>query len=279
MPSPLQVLVRLTAAGLTGGLLLTGLTALPAAADDRPLPPGRIAKPYTVQRGDTATGLAVRFHAWTAELISHNHLGGSATLRVGQRIEIPVVRAAARRDRSRPQHRTHRRPTHHKKHHQTRHKTRHKSHHEKQHRAARPRRTAHPGRAHVRRVIVDTARRHGVPPKLALAVSWQESGWQMHRTSSAHAIGAMQVLPATGVWMSMYAGRSLKLRHTRDNVLAGVLLLGVLDDQTRSRRHQVAAYYQGLGALREHGLYKATKRYVRNVRAIHQRLQRGLPPA
>ena len=128
-------------------------------------------------------------------------------------------------------------------------------------------------------MIVDTARRHGVPPKLALAVSWQESGWQMHRTSSAHAIGAMQVLPATGAWMSLYAGRPLKLRHTRDNVLAGVLLLGVLDDQTRSRRHQVAAYYQGLGAVREHGLYGETKRYVRNVRAIHQRLQRGLPPA
>ena len=271
MPSPLQVLSRLTAAGVTGGLLLTGLTTVPASADDRPLPPGRVAKHYTVRPGDTATGLAVRFHAWTAELISHNHLGSSATLRVGQRIEIPVVRAAARRDRSRATHRTHQRPTAHMKH--TKHVTKH--------RAARPqpRRTAHPGRAHVRRVIVDTARRHGVPPKLALAVSWQESGWQMHRTSSADAIGAMQVLPATGTWMSLYAGRPLKLRHTRDNVLAGVLLLGVLDDQTRYRRHQVGAYYQGLGAVREHGLYGETKRYVRNVRAIHLRLKHGLPPA
>ena len=31
--------------------------------------------------------------------------------------------------------------------------------------------------------------------ELALAVSWQESGWQMHHVSSANAIGAMQVLP------------------------------------------------------------------------------------
>ena len=269
MPSPLQVLVRLTAAGVTGGLLLTGLAAFPATADDRPLPAGRIAKAYTVKPGDTATGLAVRFHAWTAELISHNHLGSSARLRVGQRIEIPVVRAAARRDRSRSRPRSHRRPSaHHKRHHKKHHTTHH-----------RPRRTAHPSRAHVRRVIVHTARRHDVPPKLALAVSWQESGWQMHRTSSAHAIGAMQVLPATGAWMSLYAGRPLRLRHTRDNVLAGILLLGVLDDQTRTRRRQVAAYYQGLGAVREHGLYRETKRYVRNVRAIHQRLKRGQPPA
>ena len=281
MTSPMRVLARLTAAGMTGGLLLSGLTALPAAADDRPLPAGRKITPYTVKPGDTATGLAVRFHAWTAELISHNHLGSTATLRVGQRIRIPVVRAAARRDRSHPR-RTHARPhrkTHQRTHQRTDRPTQrtHRQHRSQAH--TQPGRAVRPGRAHVRRVIVGTARRHDVDPQLALAVSWQESGWQMHRTSSAHAIGAMQVLPATGTWMSLYAGRRLKLRHTRDNVLAGVLLLGVLDDLTRSRRHQVAAYYQGLGAVREHGLYRETRHYVRNVRAIRHRLERGLPPA
>ena len=265
MTSPRQVLARLTAAGVTGGLLLTGLTTVtapPASADDRPLPAGRTLTTYTVKPGDTATGLAVRFHAWTAELISHNHLGSTAGLRVGQRIEIPVVRAAVRKDRSTA-------PPHEHRHGRPGRPTR---------RPGQPRVT-HPGRAHVRRVIVNTARRQGVDPQLALAVSWQESGWQMHRTSTANAIGAMQVLPATGAWMSLYAGRSLRLRHTRDNVLAGVLLLDVLDDHTRTRRHQVAAYYQGLGAVREHGLYDETRRYVRNVRAIRHRLERGLPPA
>ena len=48
---------------LTG---LTTVTALPATADDRPLPAGRTLTTYTVKPGDTATGLAVRFHAWTA---------------------------------------------------------------------------------------------------------------------------------------------------------------------------------------------------------------------
>ena len=115
MTSPRQVLARLTAAGVTGGLLLTGLTtvtALPATADDRPLPAGRTLTTYTVKPGDTATGLAVRFHAWTAELISHNHLGSTASLRVGQRIEIPVVRAAVRKDRSKPAPRRHRHARH-----------------------------------------------------------------------------------------------------------------------------------------------------------------------
>ena len=60
---------------------------------------------------------------------------------------------------------------------------------------------------------------------------------------------------------------------------AGVLLLGVLDDHTRNRRHQVGAYYQGLGAVSEHGLYGETQAYVANVLAIQERLEAGRPPA
>ena len=67
-----------------------------------------------------------------------------------------------------------------------------------------------PSRETVRRVIARTARRHGVDPQLALAVSWQEAGWQMHHVSSANAIGAMQVLPSTARWMEQYAGHRLR---------------------------------------------------------------------
>jgi len=273
----LRTLVRATVGTLAGGLVLTGLTSVApptASADDRPLPPGRKPTSYVVKPGDTATGLAVRFHAWTAELISHNHLGPSAMLRVGDRIEIPVVRAAVRKDRQRQAHpRKHRAKKHTTREHRAR------KHQARKHRPAERRHHADPSRAHVRRIIVATARRHGVNPTLALAISWQEAGWQMHHVSSANAIGAMQVLPTTGTWMSLYAGRPLHLRNTRDNVLAGVLLLDVLDSMTRTSRHQIAAYYQGLGSVREHGLYDETRHYLRNVRAIQHRLERGLSPA
>src|SRR5690606_25708390 len=49
---------------------------------------------YTVRPGDTATGIATRLHAWTAELIAVNDLGPSATLRAGETITVPVVRTA-----------------------------------------------------------------------------------------------------------------------------------------------------------------------------------------
>jgi soluble lytic murein transglycosylase-like protein len=101
----------------------------------------------------------------------------------------------------------------------------------------------------------------------------------MHHVSSAGAIGAMQVLRPTGEWMEGYAGRELRLRTLRDNAAAGVLLLDVLGDQTGNRRNRIAAYYQGLGAVREHGLYDDTRGYVANVLAIKQRLERGQAPA
>lgn len=238
-------LLSLLGSALAGALAI-GL-APPATADD--LPPGRRIKEYVVRPGDTATGLAVRHHAWTDELIRHNHLGPDGMLVVGQRIEIPVVVSAVPHRRSdRAQRRT---PAH----------------------ADRG-----PSRGEVRRAVTRTAREVGVDPQLALAVAWQESGWRMDRTSSAGAIGAMQVMPDTGDWMSLYTGRQLGLRDLRDNVLAGVTLLRVLDDNTGSTSRQVAAYYQGLGAVQEHGIYRVSEPYVANVLALKRRLERGWDP-
>jgi hypothetical protein len=248
------------ATALSAALVLAPTS--PAAADHEPLPRGRHLKTYTVKPGDTVTGLAVRFHAWTAELLSHNHLDASGRLRVGQRIEIPVVKKARDKGKNKGKH-----------------EGGDKGGDSGGSHSPAPSSGGHPSRDRVRRTIARAANYRGVDQHLALAVAWQESGWQMHRVSSAGAIGAMQVLPGTGRWMEHYAGRDLRLRTLKDNATAGVLLLGVLDDHTRTRRHQVGAYYQGLGALQEHGLYGETKAYVANVLAIRERLRAGRPPA
>ncbi len=101
----------------------------------------------------------------------------------------------------------------------------------------------------------------------------------MDRRSDAGAIGAMQVLPSTGAWMSLYAGHRLHLHRLADNAVAGVQLLRFLGEETGSPRHLVGAYYQGLGAVRSDGLYGDTKDYVANVLAIKSRLEAGRPPA
>lgn len=234
----------------------TVLTSAPtAAAHHAPLPPGRDLRTHVVQPGETATGLAVRHHAWTAELVAHNHLGPDAALVAGQRLEIPVVRSAlpsggARRAGSaRPR------------------------------AASGPAPAVDPSRDRVRDRIDRVARRRGVDPELALAVSWQEAGWRMHHVSSAGAIGAMQVLPSTADWMEWYVGRTLRPRRLHDNAVTGVALLRVLADHTATLRRRVGAYYQGLGAVQQHGLYPGTRAYVADVLAIRHRLERGRPPA
>ena len=239
---PVRRLAR-CAAGLVLAVTTLSSLATPAHADHERLPSDRTLVSYVVEPGDTVSGLAVEFHAWTAEIVSHNHLGRNGALEVGQRIEIPVVGKAGGSTQTTM--------------------------------------WQHPDgdREKVRRVVAGAARNHGVDPQLALAVSWQESGWQMGLVSHADAVGAMQVLPSTGRWMEHYAGRPLELEKLGDNAAAGVLLLKVLSRHTHRRTHKIGAYYQGLGAVRRHGLYDETRTYVANVEAIKRRLEAGRPPS
>ncbi|GAA4405931.1 hypothetical protein GCM10023168_20120 [Fodinibacter luteus] len=127
-----------------------------------------------------------------------------------------------------------------------------------------------PSRTTTKSMIVSTARRHGVDPKLALAVAYQESGWNQRAVSPANAVGVMQVIPDAGRWASDLAGRRLDLLDPQDNVTAGVVILRALGRATTSPEKAVAAYYQGLGALQKHGMYTDTKQYVRTVMALRK---------
>lgn len=125
-----------------------------------------------------------------------------------------------------------------------------------------------PSRSETKAMIVRTARTHGVDPELALAIAYQESGWNQRAVSPANAVGTMQVIPAAGDWASSLVGRRLDLLRTQDNITAGVVMLRALGRSTDSMEDAVAAYYQGLGALQQHGMYRDTELYVRNVMAL-----------
>lgn len=268
--------------------LATGVALVPGAAEATPWPghPDRTIVRHVVRPGETATALAVRFHAWTDELLRLNHLGTSTPLYVGHVIRIPVVISAVRRAHGRPP--VHRTVRHHPPKHATRHHVKH--HHVKRHHARKPL-LMHTGtpkprgwlhanlsRTAIRHLVSRMAHHFKVPRTLMLAIAWQESGWQERRVSSAGAIGVMQVLPDTGRWMRWYAGRTLRLHDTHDNVEAGVLTMKVLRSWTRYDNTAIAAYYQGLGAVRKHGYYRDTKRYVRSVRAIQRHIIRTGEP-
>lgn len=294
---------RFTTGTTTAGLLLLAVPPTVDQASDEKAPreatsaapvqlvghhkphPHRKIKRYRVRPGDTPSSIAVRYHAWTAQLIRINH---SSTLYVGDVILVPVVRKASRACTKHRHHRTgltsrkastsaHHPAKHKPKRHH--HATKPKTHKPKAHQHRRHRWVnADATRAEVRRVITRKARRMDVNSNLALAISWQESGWQHHRVSSAGAIGAMQVMPSTGRWMSLMVGRKLHLRTLHDNVTAGVALIEILRDQADTR-HAIAGYYQGLAGVRRYGMYPSTKQYVANVLALRKRIAHGWNPA
>jgi LysM repeat protein len=125
-----------------------------------------------------------------------------------------------------------------------------------------------PSRERMRDIIAAKARANGVDPALALAVSYQESGWNQGVVSVANAVGAMQVIPTTTDWISGVVGRRLDPLKAEDNATTGVVLLKILTQAASNERQAVAAYYQGLKSVRENGMYSDTKRYVANVMAL-----------
>ena len=288
--SPRRARGRALAAAAAVGVLAPAIALVPAAAlapaSARAWPghSDRALVRHVVTRGETATGLAVRFHAWTDELIRLNHLGPTGRLVRGRVVSIPVVLSAVHRAHPAPA------PRHHVPHHvrHVQHHVRHVRHHHP-HRpplllhsvTPRPRGWLHAdmSRHQVRVLVSRVAQHYHVPRVMALAIAWQESGWQQRRVSTTGALGVMQVMPGTGRWMRWYAGRVLRLKDTHDNVQAGVLTLRVLRAWTRRDKYAIAAYYQGLGAVRAHGLYRDTRRYVGSVRAIERSLVRTGSPA
>lgn len=128
-----------------------------------------------------------------------------------------------------------------------------------------------PSRSQTRALIVRTAQRYGVDPRLALGVAWQESGWNQRAVSVANAVGVMQVMPGTGEWCGRMAGRDLNLLSAEDNVTAGVVFLRWLTQHADSTDQAIAGYYQGLGSVDKKGMYPDTKTYVKNVKAHMKR--------
>jgi LysM repeat protein len=115
---------------------------------------------------------------------------------------------------------------------------------------------------------------NGVPPALADAIGWQESGFNNDLVSSSDARGVMQILPGTWNWIqsSLNPGPALAPASAADNVRGGVLLLHSLLRSTGGDASLAAAgYYQGLPSVRANGMYSDTQRYVSDVMSLAQR--------
>ncbi|MGN6170085.1 MAG: lytic transglycosylase [Solirubrobacteraceae bacterium] len=127
--------------------------------------------------------------------------------------------------------------------------------------------------------IGSIAAANGVPPSLAQAIAWQESGFNNDAVSPAGARGVMQILPGTWNWIGTVLNRGgipLAPASALDNVRGGAIMLHALLAATGGNQAETAAgYFQGLSAVRKFGLYPETKHYVRDVMALSQRFGGG----
>lgn len=123
-----------------------------------------------------------------------------------------------------------------------------------------------PSRQQMQVLIRKTAQRLGVDPRLALAVGFQESGFNQRAVSPANAIGTMQVIPSTGTWAGQLLKTRINLLDPSDNVSAGVVVLRQLIRTSPDLDSAIAGYYQGQGSVRRNGMYPDTKRYVAAIK-------------
>ena len=214
--------------------------AAPAAAGSAPEAMGG----YTVRVGDTLSGLAAQAGVSATAMAQMNGLDPDAFLLAGTVIKLPTgAPAPARSDEPAP---------------------------------ATVVAKASPDPTPVRLdggQVSSIAAQHGAPASLAAAIGWQESGFNNSMVSSANARGVMQVMPGTWNYVQQnLATRRLNPHSAADNVTAGVLYLRSLLKQTGGDESAaIAAYYQGLGALRSRGVFDDTKQYVANVQALRGR--------
>jgi LysM repeat protein len=207
---------------------------------------------YVVQPGDTLSGIAARAGMSMAQLAADNGIDPNAPLLSGTALRLGTAAASSVAASSQPVGSS---------------------------AQGNPSNPPYPTRERVSASEVgNIAAANGVPPALAEAIGWQESGFNNDLVSPADARGVMQILPGTWDWIqhSLTPGAPLAPASAVDNVRGGVLMLHSLLNATGGSSAMAAAgYYQGLPSVRRHGLYNDTKSYVNSVMALEHRFAGG----
>ncbi|MDC7121784.1 LysM peptidoglycan-binding domain-containing protein [Cellulomonas fimi] len=234
----------LTVPGASGGGSAAAATPTVAAAP--------ASATHTVAGGETVSAIASRYGTTVSAVVAANGLDARAFIRIGQTLTIPGVAPAAATSvgstfagRSYPAATVSAANAN----------------------LAALRSRAVPSKADMKAKIVATARAYGVDPALALAVAYQESGFNHAVVSPANAIGTMQVIPSSGAWASDLVGRPLDLLNPDDNVTAGVAILRSLVRNAPDLPTAIAGYYQGAASVKRNGMFTDTRQYVANVQS------------
>jgi soluble lytic murein transglycosylase-like protein len=125
-----------------------------------------------------------------------------------------------------------------------------------------------------RAILIRAARHHNLNPNFVLAVSYWESGWNQAARSKTGAVGLMQIEPYTAAWAGpALLHRRVNLANPVDNAELGAALLRSYLTQLRDPKLALAAYYQGMTAVRRQGIYPSSRPYVNGIWKLRNRFQ------
>ncbi len=123
------------------------------------------------------------------------------------------------------------------------------------------------------RIRCEAALRHQLDPKLVLAVSYWDCGWDQSRVSQTGAVGLMQVEPATAQEAGpALLGRAVDITDAYDNADVGTAVLKPDLDTFQEPAMALAAYYQGPTSLRANGMFPDTQQYVQGILDLAARM-------
>lgn len=216
---------------------------IPAAGSPASAPMAAVVAPtapivHVVTSGETLTSISHRYGTTIPAIVQANGLLDASYLRVGQRLAIPGTSAAVVPGLSMPAGMA----------------------------------SLVRSRAQIGQIVAAEANVEGVPVAFALAVAWQESGWQAGVVSWAGAVGVMQLTKPTADWVARsMLQEPIQLTDPRSNVHAGVILLKhYLARYHGDKALVLAAYYQGQTAADRHGVYGMTRSYVASVLTLER---------
>jgi len=127
----------------------------------------------------------------------------------------------------------------------------------------------YPERLHLVAHFERWAREYDIEPDLLKALGWVESRWRPNALSHRGAIGIGQLMPSTVDFVTReLVGEPLDPWRADQNIkMSAAFLRYLLDETDDDPRLALAAYYQGLGAVRSRGVYPRTRPYVAQVLA------------
>ncbi|MBA2454256.1 MAG: LysM peptidoglycan-binding domain-containing protein [Chloroflexia bacterium] len=132
----------------------------------------------------------------------------------------------------------------------------------------------------LRAMFHDAARIHGEDPYLMMALAWQESGWQQDVVSYAGAYGIMQVMPDTADWAgpALVGWETDYVNSAWGNIQTGVAFFAHLYSLSGSDYYALAGYYQGPYSVETQGLFSDTEAYVWNILEMRDLFASGRMP-